>query len=109
MEAQGTSPAPALNKHQIKQLRTLANHLNPLIIIGKHDVSDATITQADETLENRELIKCSVLNGSHLSAREAADQLASKLSATVVQVIGNRFVIYRQSHREDIEKIALVR
>ncbi len=35
--------------------------------------------------------------------------LAERLGAEVVQVIGNRFVLYRASHRDDIEKIKLVR
>ena len=44
-----------------------------------------------------------------VDAKEAAQELCDKLHAEVVQVIGNRFVIYRESHRDDIEKIRLVR
>ncbi|MFT8704591.1 MAG: YhbY family RNA-binding protein [Bifidobacterium sp.] len=109
MEKQGMRAAQELNKRQIKQLRALGNHLNPLIIIGKSNLTEASIKQADETLENRELIKCSVLNGSDLTARDAAAQLAEQLGASVVQVIGNRFVIYRETSRDDVEKIKLVR
>ncbi|MFT8357613.1 YhbY family RNA-binding protein [Bifidobacterium aquikefiri] len=109
MEEQDVRSAKELNKHQVKQLRALGNHLNPLIIIGKSNLTEASIKQANETLENRELIKCSVLNGSDLTARDAASQLAEKLRASVVQVIGNRFVIYRETHRDDVEKIKLVR
>lgn len=99
----------ALSKKQIKQLRALANHLNPLIIVGKHDLSDAAYQQADETLEKHELVKCSVLDGSGLTSKEAATQLASRLNAEVVQVIGNRCVIYRETHDEQVTKIKLVR
>ncbi|MFT8592583.1 MAG: YhbY family RNA-binding protein [Bifidobacterium sp.] len=109
MEDNGIRSARELNKHQVKQLRALGNHLNPLIIIGKSNLTETSIRQADETLENRELIKCSVLNGSDLTARDAAAELSEKLGASVVQVIGNRFVIYRESHRDDIERIKLVR
>ena len=37
------------------------------------------------------------------------DQLAQQLGADVVQVIGNRFVLYRESRRDDVKKIMLVR
>ncbi|GAA6122692.1 YhbY family RNA-binding protein [Bifidobacterium psychraerophilum] len=99
----------ALSKKQIKQLRSLANHLNPLIIVGKQDLSDAALKQADETLEKHELVKCSVLDGSGLSAKEAAERLAESLHAEVVQVIGNRCVIYRRTHDEHVDAITLVR
>ena len=98
-----------LTKKQIKQLKALAHHLNPIIQVGKNDLSDAAVKQADETIEKRELIKCDVLDGSGLTAKEASEELAERLGAELVQVIGNRFVLYRASHRDDIEKIKLVR
>jgi RNA-binding protein len=99
----------ALTKKQVKQLRGLATKLNPLIQVGKNDLSENAIKQADETIEKRELIKCSVLDGSGLTSKEAGEGLAEELNAELVQVIGNRFVLYRRSHRDDVEHIRLVR
>ena len=99
----------ALTKKQVKQLRGLATKLNPLIQVGKNDLSENAIKQADETIEKRELIKCSVLDGSGLTAKEAGEGLAEELNAELVQVIGSRFVLYRRSHRDDVEHIRLVR
>lgn len=95
----------ALTKKQTKQLRALANSLKPLFYVGKNDLTEAAIKQADETIEKHELIKCAVQDGSELTAKEAAEQLG----ADVVQTIGNRFVIYRRSKRDDVEHIRLVR
>lgn len=97
----------ALTGKQVRQLRALAHHLNPVVNIGKADVTDAIAKQAEEALEARELIKCSVQDGSLLSCREAAEQLAKRVGAEVVQVIGHRFTIYRESSRKDIEHIKL--
>lgn len=99
----------ALTKKQTKQLRALANSLKPLFYVGKNDLTEAAIKQADETIEKHELIKCAVQDGSELTAKEAAEQLAEQLGADVVQTIGNRFVIYRRSKRNDVEHIRLVR
>ena len=99
----------ALTKKQTKQLRALANSLKPLFYVGKNDLTEAAIKQADETIEKHELIKCAVQGGSELTAKEAAEQLGEQLGADVVQTIGNRFVIYRRSKRDDVEHIRLVR
>jgi len=50
-----------------------------------------------------------VLDGSGLTAKEAGEGLAEQLGAELVQVIGNRFVLYRRSQRDDVEHIRLVR
>ena len=99
----------ALTKKQTRQLRALANALKPLVFIGKSDVTDAVIKQTSETLDRRELIKLAVQDGSGLTAREAAENMAGQLGAEVVQTIGNRFVLYRRSKRPDVEHIKLVR
>lgn len=97
----------ALTGRQIRQLRSLAHHLEPVITVGKQGVAPAVVDQANAALEAHELIKCSVLENSGLSAREAADQLAELTSSEVVQVIGRRFSLYRETSREGVEKIQL--
>lgn len=98
----------ALTGKQVRQLRSLAHHLNPIIHIGKSDITDALVKETEAALENRELIKCAVQDGSDLETREAADMLAERTNADVVQFIGHRFSLYRESSRDDIEKIKLV-
>lgn len=98
----------ALTGKQVRQLRSLAHHLNPIIHIGKSNITDALVKETEAALENRELIKCAVQDGSDLETREAADMLAERTNADVVQVIGHRFSLYRESSRDDIEKIKLV-
>ena len=74
----------ALTGAQVKQLRSMAHHLNPAIIIGKSDVNEGTVEQTVAYLEKHELVKCSVLDGSSLSAREAADILCEALDCECV-------------------------
>ena len=99
-----------LTSKQRAQLRAMANALEPVIHIGKGDIGDNLIQQADAALEARELIKCRVLETSLLNAREAADALAPAVRAEVVQVIGTKFILFRPSHRKDKkDKIVLVK
>lgn len=98
----------ALTGPQIRQLRSLTHHLNPVVIIGKGDINAGTVEQANEYLEAHEIIKCSVLDGSSLSTRDAANDLAEACHADVVQVIGHKFSLYRETKRTDIDKIKLI-
>ena len=41
----------ALTKKQIKQLRAMANSLKPLFYVGKNDLTESAVNQADETIE----------------------------------------------------------
>ncbi|MDO4291400.1 MAG: YhbY family RNA-binding protein [Eggerthellaceae bacterium] len=92
---------------QVRQLRSMANQLKATLIIGKDGVNTGAVKQANDALEAHELIKCNVLDGAGMSAQEAAYQLADAVEAEVIQVIGHKFVLYRESTREDIEKIEL--
>lgn len=99
-----------LTSKQRAQLRALANAIDPVVHIGKGDLGENLIAQADDALEARELIKCRVLETSEYTAREAAQALAQATRSEVVQVIGTKFILYRQSHRKDKkDKIVLVK
>ena len=98
-----------LTSKQRAQLRGLANGIDTILHVGKDGVGDNLARQADDALEARELIKGRVLENSLLSAREAAEELASRTRSQVVQVIGTKFVLYRPTHRKDKkDRIVLV-
>ena len=99
-----------LTSKQRSQLRGLANGIDTILIVGKDGIGDNLVKQADDALEARELIKGKVLENSLLSPREAADALSRATRSEVVQVIGTKFVLYRQSHNKDKkDRIALVK
>lgn len=99
-----------LTSKQRAQLRAMANPLEPIVHIGKGNLTEELIRQADDALEARELIKCRVLETAEYTAREAAEALGKATRSEVVQVIGTKFVLYRQSHKKDKkDKIVLVR
>lgn len=90
-----------LTSKQRAKLRGLANHLNTVFQIGKGGIAPELLKQTNELLELKELVKLRVLETSPLTAREAAEQIADSLQAEVVQVIGSRFILYRQSKEHD--------
>ena len=94
-----------LTSKQRAQLRGLANTIDTIIHVGKDGIGENLIKQADDALEARELIKGRVLeNNIEYDARLAAQELAKATRSEVVQVIGTKFVLYRESHSKPREK-----
>lgn len=98
-----------LTSKQRAQLRGIANTLDTIVIIGKDGVTENLVKQANDALEAREIIKCRVLENSLLTAREACEQLSRLTRGEQVQVIGSKFVLYRQHYDKSKRKIELVK
>ena len=82
------------------ELRSKANELETTLMVGKEGVSETLLAEAGRQLDARELIKGKVLETALLSAREVCDALCEALKAEGVQVVGNKFVIYRFSPKK---------
>lgn len=98
-----------LTSKQRAQLRGIANSIDTIVIIGKDGITDNLVKQANDALEAREIIKCRVLENSMLTAREACDELSRLTRSEQVQVIGTKFVLYRQHYDKSKRKIELAR
>ena len=94
-----------MTSKQRAYLRGLANPMEPILHAGKGGISDAMIKQADDALEARELIKGKVLETAPATAREVAEEIAAKVNAEVVQVIGRTFVLFRQKEKDSQIKL----
>lgn len=94
-----------MTSKQRAYLRGLANAMEPILHAGKGGISDAMIKQADDALEARELIKGKVLETAPATAREVAEEIAAKVNAEVVQVIGRTFVLFRQKEKDSQIKL----
>jgi len=55
------------------------------------------ISQIDETLEKRELIKIHVLQNNFDDKNELANELSQATKSELVQVIGSMIVLYKES------------
>ncbi len=98
-----------LTSKQRAQLRGIANTIDTIVIIGKDGITDNLVKQANDALEAREIIKCKVLENSMLTAREACDELSRLTRSEQVQVIGTKFVLYRQHYDKSKRKIELIK
>ena len=98
-----------LTSKQRAQLRKLANPLTVTLHIGKDGVTEGVVEQLNVLLENHELVKGKVLENAMASPKTVAEALCEETGADGVQVIGTKFVLYRQSSDPDKRKIFLER
>lgn len=91
-----------MDSRMVSRLRGQAQKLEPVIWIGRRGVTDAAADQVSQSLDDHELVKGVVQDAAPDDAKGTAEQLAERLGAEVVQVIGRRFVLYRRS--EKVEK-----
>ena len=94
-----------ITNKQRAYLRSMCNTLPVVLYVGKNGITPAVIKEAWDALEARELIKVNVLRNASYTAREACEELCERTHAEPVQVIGNRFVIYRQASKDSKIKL----
>lgn len=90
---------------QRAELKALANSIEPAFQVGKGGVNDAQVAQIDDYLRVHELVKIKVLDNSLYSAKEAAVEIAEKINAEVVQVIGSKAILYKKNEKEPVIKL----
>lgn len=89
-----------LTSKQRAKLKGIASTEDTIIQVGKGGIPDTLAAQVNDALRARELVKGKVLDNSMVSPAEAANELAERTGAEVVQVIGNKFVLFRRNPKE---------
>lgn len=94
-----------MTSKQRAYLKGLAMTMDPIFQIGKASLTPEIVEAVSEALEARELIKISVLKNCIDDPREIAETMAERTHSQVVQIIGKKIVLYRESKNK--KKIVL--
>ena len=91
-----------INSKQRAYLKSLANNIDTIFQVGKGGIPETLIKQVNDALKARELIKLKVLDNSIYTAKEAGAEIAEKTNSEIVQVIGNKFVLYKANPKKPV-------
>lgn len=94
-----------MTSKQRAYLKSLASNLDPIFQIGKENLTPEVTAAIQEAFNRRELIKISVLKSCFDDPDELATMVAERTRSQVVQVIGKKIVLYKES--KDHKKINL--
>lgn len=86
-----------MTSKQRAYLKSIAMKLDPVFNVGKSSITPEFTEAISEVLETRELIKISVLKNCLDEPKEIAEVLAERTHSQVVQVIGKKIVLYKES------------
>ena len=88
-----------LTSDQKRALKKKAHSLDPLVQVGKNGVTDGAIANIDKALTDHTLIKVKYIN--HKSEkRELTDAITSRTGSTLIDLIGNTVILYRENPRQ---------
>ncbi len=94
-----------LTSKQRAKLRSIASTEDTIFQIGKGGIPDTLVNQVEDALRVREIIKMKVLENSSYTPREAGEELAEKTNSELVQVIGNKLVLYKRNPKDPVIKL----
>ena len=88
-----------LTSKQRAYLRSVANNIDTILIIGKSGLNEKIIKQADGALRAREIFKGKILDTVYENHKEIVANLSKAASSDIVQIIGSKFVLYRKNDK----------
>jgi len=86
-----------MTSKQRAYLKGLAMNIDPIFQIGKSSLTPEVTEAIGESFNTRELIKVAVLKNCMDDPRAIAEVLAERTQSQVVQVIGKKIVLYKES------------
>lgn len=96
--------APTLTTNQKKFLKGLAHSMNPLVQIGKDELSPGVLESIKTELKNHELIKVKIGSNCGLEKHSSAETIAESTASALVQLIGKTIILYKPNPKRDKEK-----
>ncbi len=97
----------ALTSKQRSKLKSIAANLQPVGQVGKEGIGENMLKSFSDCLDARELIKVSILENADGDPKQLGHELAQRLGAECVIVIGRKAVLYRRSPRKGFDHIQL--
>ncbi len=86
-----------MTSKQRAYLKGLAMNIEPIFQIGKASLTPEVTNAISEAFNTKELIKVAVLKNCMDDPNEIAHMLAERTRSQVVQVIGKKIVLYKES------------
>ncbi len=84
-------------------LRSKAHHLDPVVLLGANGLTEAVLREIDRELKAHELIKVRVPTDDREERESIFSEVAQKLGAARVQMIGKLLIFWRPAEAEEVE------
>ena len=92
-----------LSTKQKQFLKSLAHHLNPVVMLGGNGLTEGVLAEIEIALNHHELIKVKIAGADRETKQLIIDAIVRETRAEAVQAIGHNLVLYRPSEEQKIQ------
>jgi len=85
-----------LSSGQRKKLKSLAHHLEPVVMVGQKGITESLTRAVDKALSDHELIKIKFVDFKD-DKKSLTGEIVSSVNAGFVGIIGNIAILYRKN------------
>src|SRR5689334_6627183 len=89
-----------LSGKQRRYLRSLGHHLEPVVQLGKHGLTDGVTAAVDAALAEHELVKVRIGTECPDDRNDVAERLGPAVQGEVAQVLGRTILVYRRRPKD---------
>ena len=104
-KAVSNKQAVTLSGKQVRHLRSLGHHLEPVVQLGKLGYTDQAQTAIDEALTQHELVKIRIGTECPQDRKELATTVPDSLKASLAQALGRTLLLYRKHPKKPVIKL----
>jgi len=96
---------PQFSNQQIREFKSRAHALKPVVRIGQHGLTDAVLAELDIALSHHELLKVKLASADRDQRDFLIETIVAKTGASAIQRIGHILVLYRAKPPETKTRI----
>lgn len=96
-----------LKPQQIRELKRLAHHLKPVVIVGQQGLGEGVLNEIDSALEIHELIKVKLAGADKQDRDQLSRVIVERLKPALVQIIGRVAIFYRPNPKKKKNRIVV--
>jgi len=100
------SEGTPFEKKKLRALKSRSRSTEPTIWLGKEGASEALLSQVENQLKSRELIKVKIQRSAlrEDEANDFATKIAASTGSSLVEVMGHTFTLYKKRVRTATQK-----
>jgi RNA-binding protein len=91
-----------LKSHQKRKLKAIGHILQPVVNIGREELTKGVVEKVKRELFLHELIKIKAQKTSAMPVKVAAEEIAKLTGCTIVKIIGFTALLYKRNAKKPI-------
>jgi putative YhbY family RNA-binding protein len=95
------SEGTPFEKSKLRGLKSRSRRTEATVWIGKEGASEALVSQVENQLKSRELVKVKIQRAAlrEVETNDFAAKVAASTGSTLIETMGHTFTVYKKRHR----------